>query len=55
MGQYTQQVDGHQPLKYESGSGLKVNSDFALIFGIILVIIGLAGLFILLLRHNDKK
>jgi len=60
MSQYTNVVEGNNPLNYDSSiseivSSKVKNSEFIFVIGIIFVVIGVAGLFIILLKHNDKK
>ncbi len=56
MSQFTEEVNGHKPLSYESGSSVvqtvKNNSDMFLVIGVILVIVGVLGLFILLMKQG---
>ena len=55
MGQFTNDVDGHQPLGHQEGIASIVaskvkNTQIIIIIGIILVIMGVIGLLLILLN-----
>lgn len=60
MSQFSEDVKGHKPLNYESGFGgivetVKNNSVFFLIIGVVLIIAGVLGVFVLIIRHGQRQ
>lgn len=57
MSQFSEDVKGHKPLNYESGFNgfveiVKNNSVFFLIVGVVLIIAGVLGVFVLIIRQT---